>query len=513
MATVPAGATGTVNFLDGTTSLGTGTVVFGNASLSTSTLAVGTHSITVVYSGDPNYSGASAVLSQVINKISTSTAVTLTSSQNPSTFGNAVILMATVPASATGAVNFLDSTISLGTGTVVFGNASVSTSTLAVGTHSITAVYSGDTNYSGATSVVLSQVVNKIATSVTVASLPNPSTYGNTVTLTAAVPAGATGTVNFLDGTTSLGIVTISTRSPVSLTTATLVAGTHLITAVYSGDMNNNGATSPVLSQIVNKSILGTGGTTPVTVTSSLNPAPIGIPVTLTATVPVQSTGTVNFLDGPTSLGTGTISGGSASITTSALTAGTHTITSVYSGDANYAPATSTGLPQVIEGSTSDFTVSSTTGGQIIPPGASAAYTIVVASVGGAFTNPVTMSASNLPPGAKYTFTPATVTPGTAGANTTFTVSVPQQIASSHASGLGQMAFALLLLPFACLKRYRGRPHQLLLWMLVSLASLGAMTGCGTGGYFSQTQQTYTITVTGTSGDLAHKTIVTLTVE
>ena len=141
------------------------------------------------------------------------------------------------------------------------------------------------------------------------------------------------------------------------------------------------------------------------------------------------------------------------------------------------------------------------------------AYTIVVASVGGAFTNPVTMSASNLPPGAKYTFIPATVTPGTAGANTPFTVSVPQQVASSHAKGLGPIAFALLLLPFACVKRYRGRPHRLLLWMLVSLVSLGAMTGCGTGGYFSQNEQTYTITVTGTSGSVAHSTTVSLTVE
>jgi sugar lactone lactonase YvrE len=512
-ATVPGGATGTVNFLDGTTTLGTGTIVAGTASIPTSTLAAGTHSITAIYSGDTNYYGASSnALPQLVNK--TTPVVTMASSLNPAILGNAVTLMVTVPAGATGAVNFVDGTTLLGTGTISAGTASFTTSTLTVGTHSMTAVYSGDTNYNGASSVALSQVVNKVATIVTLISSLNPAIFGNAVTLTATVPTGATGTANFLDGTTSLGIVTINTRSPASVTTTTLVAGTHPITAVYSGDANYGGASSAVLSQIVNKSTPGTGGIPPVTGASSQNPAPVGSPVTLTSTVPAGATGTISFFDGATLVGTSTITGGSASITTSALAPGTHVITAAYSGDANFAPSTSAGFPQVIAGSAPDFTLSSTTGSQIIPPGASATYTIVVGSVGGAFTNSVIMSASNLPPGATYTFTPATVTPGSTGANTTFAVSVPKQVAATPPTrGLGPIAFAVLLLPFACLKRYRGSPHRLLLWMLVSLASFGAITGCGAGGYFSQTQQTYTITVTGTSGSLIHNTTVTLTVE
>jgi hypothetical protein len=125
----------------------------------------------------------------------------------------------------------------------------------------------------------------------------------------------------------------------------------------------------------------------------------------------------------------------------------------------------------------------------------------------------VTMSASNLPPGATYTFSPAAVTPGAARANTTFTVSVPKQSAALHTARLGRMALALLLLPFAWLRRSRGSPYRLLLWMLVALGSLGAMSGCGAGGYFSQSEQTYTITITGTSGTLVHSTTVALTVE
>jgi hypothetical protein len=48
---------------------------------------------------------------------------------------------------------------------------------------------------------------------------------------------------------------------------------------------------------------------------------------------------------------------------------------------------------------------------------------------------------------------------------------------------------------------------------MLTLASFGVMTGCGTGGYFSLQQRTYIITVTGTSGNLVRSTTVTLTVE
>jgi hypothetical protein len=71
----------------------------------------------------------------------------------------------------------------------------------------------------------------------------------------------------------------------------------------------------------------------------------------------------------------------------------------------------------------------------------------------------------------------------------------------------------VLLVPIAWWKRKRSGPPRLLLWLLVSFAMLGAAAGCGTGGYFSQTEQTYTITVTGTSGSLVRSTTVTLTVE
>jgi hypothetical protein len=108
-------------------------------------------------------SGAS-VVSVLLN--TRGTLVSTTSSLNPSTFGQAVTFTATVTASITGSVtptgtvNFMDGGTLLGTGTLSSGQAGFTTSALSVGTHSITAVYSGDTNFNPSTGPVLSQVVN-----------------------------------------------------------------------------------------------------------------------------------------------------------------------------------------------------------------------------------------------------------------------------------------------------------------------------------------------------------------
>jgi hypothetical protein len=95
--------------------------------------------------------------------------------------------------------------------------------------------------------------------------------------------------------------------------------------------------------------------TTSTALVSSANPAVVGQPVTLTATVSADllgsgtPTGTVTFWDGATALGTGTLNGGGqASYTTSALAAGTHLITASYGGDANFAGNTSATLSQTV---------------------------------------------------------------------------------------------------------------------------------------------------------------------
>ena len=96
-------------------------------------------------------------------KVATTTSVV--SSKNPSTFGNTVTFTATVKSTTTGTptgqVTFKDGSATLGTGTLSNGKTTFKTSALSVGTHSITAVYGGATSYSGSTSPVLTQKVNR----------------------------------------------------------------------------------------------------------------------------------------------------------------------------------------------------------------------------------------------------------------------------------------------------------------------------------------------------------------
>jgi hypothetical protein len=492
--------------MDGTTTLGTGSISSSVATLTISSLAVGTHSITAQYGGDSNYSVAvSTPVSQVVNKASST--IALASSLNPSTAGASVTLTATVTSGATGTVTFQDGTTALGTGTINSGVATLTTSSLTAGTHSITAQYGGDTNYTGVVSTAVSQVVNLTAPTVTVTSSLNPSTFGAGVTFSIALPTGATGTVTFYDGTTVLGTGGIS-NGVAALTTSSLAAGTHSITAQYAGDAKQPPLVSAPLSQVVNPV------SSAVAFNVAPNPATQGSPVTLTATVPTGATGTVTFYDGTTVIGTVAVVNGAATLTVTNLAAGSHSITAVYGGDANHTAATSPAVSLTINPAlTADFKVTNQTPAQLIPPGASASYQISITSVNLPFTNVVTLSATNLPHGATFTFTPSTITPGSAGATSTFTVSVPKQSAALHRSTQVPLVLAVVLLPFAALKRARGKPHRWLLWFVVSFAFIGSAIGCGSGGYFNQPQQTYTITVTGTSADLVHSTTATLTLQ
>jgi hypothetical protein len=342
--------TGMVKFEDAGTTLGTVTLSAGKATYTTAVLSAGTHSITAVYGGDTNFGGsASPALAQTVKQAASSTS--LASSLNPSTFGATVTFTATVTSTGgtpTGSVTFKDGTTTLGTGTLSAGKAAFTTTALSVGTHSITAVYVGSTNFAGSTSPALSQVVKQAATTTSVVSSLNPSAVGQSVTLTATVkPATSgtpTGTVTFKDGSTTLGTGTLAGRKA-AFTTSSLAKGSHAITASYGGDANFTASTSATLTQTVKPA-------TSTTVASSVNPSAFGQAVKFTATVKATSgtpTGTVTFKNGTATLGTGTLSAGKATLTTAALTAGTHSITAVYSGDANFAGSTSPALSQVVK--------------------------------------------------------------------------------------------------------------------------------------------------------------------
>jgi len=168
-------------------------------------------------------------------------AISLTSTSNPALVGSPVtfgaVLTGVSGISPTGQVVFKDDSVVIGTGTVVGGIATITTSTLAVGIHSIVASYPGDSNYGGSDSTPYSQSV-KIQSVMTITSSLNPAIYGNDIVFTTQMQPGATGTVTFFDGSQTLGQSTVNPSGTATFSIGTLWAGSHTITAIYSGDTN-----------------------------------------------------------------------------------------------------------------------------------------------------------------------------------------------------------------------------------------------------------------------------------
>jgi subtilase family serine protease len=287
------------------------------------------------------------------------TTTTLSSSTAPSVYGQSVTFTATVQASGTatptGSVTFLDGSTVLGTVQLNGGSATFSTAALATGSHSLTASYGGSASaFQVSISNTLTRAVNPDATTTTVISSANPSTFGQSVTFTTSVSANAPGSgtpsgmVTFLDGTTTLGTATLSNGSA-SFSTSALSVGSHAITVQYAGDTNFAAGLSAGLTQVANQALLAT--TT--TLRASVNPSLYMQRVTFTATVKPTTgkgtpTGTVTFLDGNTVLGSATLGTGTAAFTVQTLSLGNHSITASYSSDATYAASTSLAVAQTV---------------------------------------------------------------------------------------------------------------------------------------------------------------------
>jgi len=209
------------------------------------------------------------------------TTTTVTSSNNPSNFGDTVTFTATVSSIAvpSGSVTFNDSSTVLGTASLNgSGVATFAISSLAIGNHTITAVYGGNANFTGSTGSLNTnpQVVNRARSTTALTSSANPLVFGQSTTFTATVAAVAlgvgtpTGTVQFKDGVANLGSpVTLSSGTAASPPITSLSPGTHSITAVYSGDTNFSPSTSPVLNQF----IYGSGSTATTTTISNVTVA------------------------------------------------------------------------------------------------------------------------------------------------------------------------------------------------------------------------------------------------
>jgi hypothetical protein len=321
----------------------------GQATKSTTALAVGSHGVTAFFSGDAGFNGSTGTLAaaQVVNNASTTTSVT--SSVNPSVFGQRVTFTATLapvaPGSGSpgGSVQFSVGGVSLG-GPILLsaGTASISTNAVAVGTHAVTASYGGGANFNGSTGALAGgQTVNRPDSVTSLSSSDNPSKRGQSVTFTAVVspnPPGSgspTGSVTFtIDGN---GAVTVDIANrQASFSTAALSTGDHTVMAAYSGEAGFN-ASSAVLTQTV------ISPDTTTALTSSTNPSVFGQQVTFTATVASDDPGAgtpggrVQFaIDGDPFGQPVDLSGGQATVSIDTLEVGDHSVTAAYSGDGTF---------------------------------------------------------------------------------------------------------------------------------------------------------------------------------
>ncbi len=244
--------TGSVTFYDaGNDNLGGATLTGGTATLTIHNLPVGTDAITAGYNGDTDFvANISSPLHVTINPATGTSpdygSVTiLTASNRVATIGQPVKLTATVkPAAAvrgtpSGNVTFMDGTTSLGAYPLKNGRATLTISTLPLGPDAIQVIYSGDQQLLGSPSNIVDETIEPSPTRTSASSSRKSSVYGQPVTFTAKLSttgkakAVPTGSVSFLDGSTILGTIPLSSGRA-SFQTSLLAAGTHDIRMVYN---------------------------------------------------------------------------------------------------------------------------------------------------------------------------------------------------------------------------------------------------------------------------------------
>ncbi len=358
----------------------------------------------------PNPSDITPTSSQQITDINFGnaklTTVSVTTSPNPSQRFESVTISATVsPSEATGTVEFFDGVTSLGSAAVNSGTAFIATSTLPGGDHSITAVYSGDSQFNGSTSPNHTHVVIRSASSTTISSSLNPSVYGQAVTFTATVsPSNATGQIEFFADNNSIGVVSVASGSA-AIITSSLFAGSHTLIAQYGGDADIDTSTSSPLTQVVNQ----------VSTTTSISAPAITYNANGSVTVTVSSsvgtpTGNVSLSVDGGGATTQALVNGSTTFTLSSPSAGDHSLNATFAAQGNYAASNASGSlhvnPAATSVSISAPTVTFNTNGSV---------SVTVTSASGTVLGDVSLSVDG---GASTTQT-------LSGGSTTFTLSSP----------------------------------------------------------------------------------------
>jgi hypothetical protein len=514
--------TGYIAFSDNGTSLATQALVSGSTSLIYTGSVAETHIITATYTPTGNFATSTATCSEIVNALPTTS--TLTVSPATSNYGSQVKLSVTVspttlpgPSLPTGVVTFYNGASAIGTGTLTGGVATFTTSSLPIGSYSITCMYSGSSIYATSNCNAIPVTINADTTALSLSASTNPATYLSPVTFTTRLtingqPATAGNIINLNINGQSVVLATDATGTATYATNA-LPVGSDPVTANFAAT-NTLLASSASLTEVI------TATSSSVSLTGTPNPGDFNQTVTLTATVSspatstVVSSGTVTFYDGRTSLGTAQLTAtGTASITPRFTTAGDHPIQAIYNGTVDFSASTSATLDEKIN--VGDFSIGVMPGAVNMYTGQAGTVQISIASLQG-FNQPLTLSCSDLPANATCTFTPATLPQGQGSTNLLIQTSAPHEASAGYATGPAALlgAVALLLLPGK--KRRRGILRGLTLMLLVVAIGTG-ITGCGalhsiTSGTPPGTYQvTVTATTTGSGTVITHSAVVTLT--
>jgi hypothetical protein len=254
-------ATGAVSFLDGGVQIGTANLAgtTNQATFSSATLVAGPHIITAAYQGDSNYSvSTAAAFTQTVNKV---TPTITWATPAAITYGTSL-----------GATQ-LNAAVNGVAGKLVYTPAAGTVLTAGTQTLSVSFTPNDLVDYN-ATTATVPLVVNQASPNMTVNTSGTPTYYGASVTFTATISSGPTGTVTFYDGANAIGTGTLAGVNA-TFSTSTLSVGPHSITAIWAGNSNYTLVASSPIWQTVNKA-------TPVITWPA--PAPISYGIALTVT-------------------------------------------------------------------------------------------------------------------------------------------------------------------------------------------------------------------------------------
>jgi hypothetical protein len=304
------------------------TVVFNSA---------GSPTITATYSGDGNYASSSTTAGETVTpaKVATTTAIT-GDVPDPSAPGQSVVVGVMVNgtgASPTGTVAITGADTNC-TITLAGGSGSCNVVFLTTGAKTLSAAYSGDSNYAPSSDTESHTVSQGPSTTSITAHAPDPSIPGQSVAVSATVGGAGvtpTGTV-LITGADTNCTITLSSGSG-SCNVVFNTVGSKVLTATYGGDMNYVGSSTTANHTVVK-------GPSTLNITSdSPDPSAAGQNVSVHVTVTGSGAtpiGTVAITSGLLTCGPITLVGGSGSCTLVFPSTGTFTINAVYSGDANY---------------------------------------------------------------------------------------------------------------------------------------------------------------------------------